>query len=122
MSIVRLAGLFAIIPAALLLTVSFFVLFTLRRIEEQGLKAFGYVIVTLLVIAALLIFSVGAYTIYTGRHPMMSMMQGMMQGGMSGMMGGRQMPAMKQGQKQMMMKDKMPVMMPSQTDEVKIKR
>jgi len=121
MGIVRLAGLFAIIPAALLLTISFFVLFTLRKVETQGLKAFGYVIVTLLVIAALLIFSVGAYTVYTGRHPMMYMMQEMMKAHMQGMMGGK-MPAMKQGQKQMMMKDKMPVMMPSQTDESRIKR
>ena len=118
MLIFRLMGLFTIIPATLLLTISFFVLFTLRKIETQGLKAFGYVIAALLWVATALVFSVGIYTVYSGRHPMMYMMQEMMQGQMPGMMGGK-MPQMRQGQKQMMMKGKMPQMMQSDTAAVK---
>lgn len=75
----RLLGLFAIIPVTLLLTVSFFVLFTLRKVENEGLKAFGYVIAVLLWIAAAIVFSAGFYVIATGKHPMMPMMRQMMQ-------------------------------------------
>jgi len=96
MNLFRLVGLFAIIPATLLLTVSFFVLFTLRKIEAQGLKAFGYVIASLLWVGALLVFSAGVYTISTGRPPMVCMMQKMMGAKMQGMMAGP-MPAMMRG-------------------------
>lgn len=76
---IRSLGLFTIIPAALLLALSFFVLFANRKVESQGLKAFGYVIVVLLWIAAALVFSVGIYIIATGQHPMAQMIQQMMQ-------------------------------------------
>jgi hypothetical protein len=98
MNVLRLVGLFTIIPATMLLTVSFFVLFALRKIETQGLKAFGYVIASLLWVGALLFFSAGVYTLSTGRPPLVCMMQEMMKCKMRGMMGG-QMPAMMQGQK-----------------------
>lgn len=74
----RLIGLFAIIPATAFLTISFFVLFTLRKTETQGLKAFGYVVAALLWVSALMIFSVGVYTLSTGKHPMVYMMHQMM--------------------------------------------
>ena len=96
MGMFRLVGLFAIIPTTVLLTISFFVLYTLRRTETQGLKAFGYVIAALLWLSALLVFSTGIYTLSTGRHPMKSMMQEMMRSKMQGMMSG-QMPATMQG-------------------------
>jgi len=102
MSTFRLTGLLTIIPATLLLTVSFFVLFAIRKIETRGLKAFGYVIVALLWTASLLVFSLGVYTVSTGRHPMIGMMQEMMCGKMH-KMGGTQMPMM-QGERQGMMK------------------
>ncbi len=89
----RLIGLFAIIPAALLLTVSFFVLFALRKIEAQGLKAFGYVIAALLWFGVILVISLGIYAMSTGRHPMCPMMQHMMKKQMQGMTEG-QMPSM----------------------------
>lgn len=97
----RLMGLFAVIPATILLTISFFVLVVLRKIESGSLKAFGVLVTALLWIAALFIISTGAYTLVTGRPvcPMMKMMQGKMH-----------------GQKQMMMQGKMPAMMPAQTD------
>lgn len=88
---IRVLGVFAVIPAAIFLTISFFVLVVIRKIEGGALKAFGYVVSLLLWIAALLVITVGAYTIATGRHPLFSIMQKHMQmmkcGGM-GAMGG----------------------------------
>jgi len=52
-----------LLPATLLLTLSFFVLFTLRKVESQILKAFGYIVVGLIWITALLIFSSGIYSV-----------------------------------------------------------
>jgi hypothetical protein len=72
-------GLFSVIPTALLLALSFFVLFTNRKVENEGLKTFGYVIAVLLWIAAALVFSAGIYILATGQHPMAQMMQQMMQ-------------------------------------------
>jgi len=122
-------GLFAIIPATLLLVVSFFVLFTLRKIETQGLKVFGYIIAVLLWVGVALVLSLGIYTVSTGRHPMMEMMQGMMKGHMQQMMKGRmqgmmegQMPEMIRGQKKMMMKEKMPATMQGEKDETMMQR
>ncbi len=73
----KVLGIYAIIPTALLLTVSFFVLYALQRPEVKGIKVFGYVIVALLWISALIIFSTGIYTITTGKHPIISAMQQM---------------------------------------------
>jgi len=73
----RLMGALAILPTTVLLTISFFVLVVLRKIEKEGLKAFGYVVAALLWISALLVFSMGIYVLSTGRHPMMKMMKGM---------------------------------------------
>jgi len=107
----RLLGLLAIIPASVLLTISFFVLFTLRKTEVQGLKAFGYVIAVLLWIGVLLVLSVGAYTLSTGRHPMMYMMQQMMPCHMRGIAKEGQVPSMMERRRHGMMKGNMPAMM-----------
>jgi len=108
MGLFRLVGFLAIVPATILLTISFFVLLVLRKIEAHGLKAFGYVVVSLLWLGALMVFSLGIYTVSTGRHPMMSMLRNIkcpcMQGIMcdQGMMKGK-MPMM-QGEVQEPMK------------------
>ncbi|MCX5707160.1 MAG: hypothetical protein NTW13_05880 [Candidatus Omnitrophica bacterium] len=94
----RLTGLCAIIPTTLLLTVSFFVLFILRKVESNILKAFGYVVASLLWLSALLVFSCGVYTLATGKCPMQKMMEEK-----------RGMMCQKMMDKQMM-KDKMPEM------------
>jgi hypothetical protein len=70
----RLMGLCAIIPTTLVLTVSFFVLFALREVKSNVLKAFGYVVAALLWVSALLIFSSGVFTLATGKCPMQKMM------------------------------------------------
>jgi len=79
----KMFGIFAIIPATVLLTISFFVLFAKRMIEARGLKVFGCIIVILLWICAALILGGGIYTMAKGRCPMMRMMYGM-KGGMWG--------------------------------------
>lgn len=83
----KFAVVFSVIPTTMLLTVSFFVLVVLRKIEEKALKAFGYVIVALLWLSALLIFSSGIYTAAKGRCPMIFGMHRMMAspGAMKGM-------------------------------------
>jgi hypothetical protein len=78
----KFLGAFALIPATLLLTVSFFVLFAIRKAETGGLKVFGYVIAALLWVCATLAFSAGIYAIATGRHPVCAEMHKMMKGGM----------------------------------------
>ena len=75
MCILRLSYLMAIVPVAALLTVSFFVLFTLRKIEEKGLRAFGYVVVGFLWLATLVVFSGAVYKMAQGPAVMKSMIQ-----------------------------------------------
>jgi len=70
-------GLFSLVQAVGILTVSFFVLFALRKVDAQGLKVFGLVIAVLLWISAALVFGKGMY----GRPGMMDKMK-MMGGGM----------------------------------------
>ena len=109
MGLFRLIGVLAIIPATVLLTISFFVLFALRKVEAQGLKAFGYVVAALLWVGALMVFSLGIYTLSTGRHPILGMLNDMKCGQMQGMMGAQMMkdrapPMMQPGAKEPMMK------------------
>jgi len=73
----RLAGLFAVVPASGLLSISFFVLFAIRRTDSRPLKAFGYVVCTFLWIAASLVLGSGAYHIAKGTPMMCSMMKKM---------------------------------------------
>ena len=83
----RLIGLLAAIPMTMLLTVSFFVLFAVRKQESQGLKAFGYFVTVLLWCSALLVLSCSIYVLSTGRSPISYPMGKAMCGKMSGMMG-----------------------------------
>lgn len=73
----RILGVFAVIPATVLLTVSFFVLVVIRKLETQALKAFGYVVAALLWLAASLVLATGMYTLSTGKCAMTSMMKSM---------------------------------------------
>jgi len=87
MCMARLSHLLAIVPVALLLTVSFFVLFALRKIEEKSLRIFGCVVVSFLWLATLVVFSSAVYKIAQGSAPMKGMMSpGMKMEHMSQMM------------------------------------
>jgi hypothetical protein len=57
----KLPQLMAVVPISVLLTVSFFVLVVIRKIEEKGLRAFGYVVAGLLWLAALVVFGAAAF-------------------------------------------------------------
>ena len=96
----RILGVFALVPAAVLLAISFFILFAISKVEKQGLKAFGYVVAAVLWAVALLCFSAGIYKLSLGGRPMMGMMcQG--PGAMSMMQGqGKDMMQQAQGQNQ----------------------
>jgi hypothetical protein len=60
------SGAIFLIPTALLLAVSFFVLVLLRQVKEQALKAFGYLVAALLWLAALVVFSGGVSKVVSG--------------------------------------------------------
>jgi hypothetical protein len=82
MCILKGLGFLAFIPATMLLAVSYFVLYSVRLLEKQGLKIFGYCVAALLWISALLIFVTGISL----SKPMMPLMHGgMMQGACPGM-------------------------------------
>lgn len=80
MQAVRLLAIFSIIPVTLLLTISFFVLFAVKRTATRGLRNFGYILAVLLWISALLISSVGYYALMTGQHPAIMVIQQILKG------------------------------------------
>ncbi|MFH0935780.1 MAG: hypothetical protein V1828_02835 [Candidatus Omnitrophota bacterium] len=85
---VKTCALFGILPATLLLTASFFVLLAVRKTEKgQALKVFGYVIVALLWLTALLAFTAGIYNYKHDRRSLKCMKSGMMEQGMGSMQG-----------------------------------
>jgi hypothetical protein len=82
MQIFRLLGMYTMIPATIFLTISFFVLFTLRQSADRGFKIFGNIVVFLLWACALMIFLSGIYAVITGRHPLVMIIHQAMQGAM----------------------------------------
>lgn len=89
MHIGQVIGVFLIIPATILLTISFFVLLVLRKLESEGLKAFGHVIVVLLWVSAVMLLGLGTYKIITGNAlyiPHVMVMPAERRGMSSGMM------------------------------------
>lgn len=120
MLMAKLIGLVAIIPVTILLTVSFFVLFTLRK-TEGALKAFGFVIAALLWLSALMILSGGIYNLSTGRCPLIVAMH-QMKMGMCPMMKGGMMPPMMEGPMMHGMKGDMGSMKQGKAEEPAMKR
>jgi len=59
----RIGGLFSVVPAAVLLSVSFFVLFTVRKCDSKKLKVFGYIVAGFLWLACALILLSGIYNV-----------------------------------------------------------
>lgn len=71
----KVPGALAVVPTAVLLAISFFVLI-LNKKQESGVKAFGYVVAAVLWLAALCVFSCGIYMSAKGgfKHKMEKMM------------------------------------------------
>jgi hypothetical protein len=67
---IRLSGIFTLIPAAILLALSFFVLFAADKTASECLKKLGRVVTGLLWVAAALVLLVGVYVLITGHHPL----------------------------------------------------
>jgi hypothetical protein len=79
MAMAPCSPIFSLIPFILLLSLSFFILVVIGNVKAQPLKIFGYVIVALSWIAALLIFSTCVCKQTRGMCPKMSMRGGMME-------------------------------------------
>ena len=98
MGMMRFSPLMAVVPFALLLTVSFFVCLAARKVEAKALKAFGYVVAGLLCFAALVVFLGTPYGMGKGPMKMKYMMrQKMKMDGMPQMMQKENMPMVKKG-------------------------
>lgn len=89
MGFFRLAGFLSMIPATMMITVSFFVLFAVSKADQKQLKAFGWVVAGLLWLCALTVLTTGMYMSslsgkMMGKCMMMQKGQGggMMNGGM----------------------------------------
>lgn len=67
---IRLTGIFTLIPATVLLTISFFVLLALTQVESPGLKKLGKLVAVLLWVSAGLVLLAGIYILATGHHPL----------------------------------------------------
>lgn len=59
-------GLLFVVPASVLLTISFFVLFAIRKLDRKELKIFGYVVTALLWISAGILVGTGFALIVNG--------------------------------------------------------
>lgn len=81
----KVPGMLAIVPTAVLLAISFFVLLVNKK-QDQGIRVFGYVVAAVLWLAALCVFSCGIYMTAKGGHKgmMKDKMKYMMKGEMSG--------------------------------------
>jgi len=86
----KFLGLLALVYTTILLTISFFVLVTVRKTDSKNLKVFGYIIAVLLWISVAFVFFSGLYVSTTNFSPSMPhMMRNQMptqmpQGGMRG--------------------------------------
>ncbi len=69
MGLGRWMGFFVIIPASVLLSISFFVLFAIRKAASKDLKRFGYVVASFLWISVLLLIFAGSHILITGKYP-----------------------------------------------------
>ncbi|MFH1397163.1 MAG: hypothetical protein ABIH27_01240 [Candidatus Omnitrophota bacterium] len=120
MNVLRVLGVFSVVPATMLITASFFVMFVLSKVEKSSLRIFGMVAVALLLIGACIVLSTGIFLVaqeaeYPGYHSMAksclrsypSMMGGsygmminphsaMMKGPQSGLMQGKGFERMRQ--------------------------
>ncbi len=86
----KMMGLFVLIPASVLLTLSFFVLFTISKMGKGKLKVFGYAVVAVLWLVSALIFSKSLCMAFSCGPMKGCSMQEMMKGRMGGMMQGSQ--------------------------------
>jgi hypothetical protein len=76
---IRFTGFFAIIPATLLLTLSYIVIYLNSKTESGGVRLLGKIITVLLWAGAALALIMGAYIVVTGKHPAVAVATAMCQ-------------------------------------------
>jgi hypothetical protein len=65
----RVFGILAVIPIAILLAIAYFVALTAQRAEAPGLKNLARFVVALLWISAVVVLAGGLAILITGQHP-----------------------------------------------------
>lgn len=78
MAMVPFSPIFSLVPFILIISLSFFILVVISNVKTQALKVFGYVIVALCWLVAILIFSTCVCKQMRGMCPKMSMQRNMM--------------------------------------------
>lgn len=78
MAMAPYSPIFSLIPFILIISLSFFILVVISNLKAQPLRIFGYVIVALCWLAAILIFSTCVCKQMRGMCPRMPMHSGMM--------------------------------------------
>ena len=61
-------GIFSVVYAAILMTISFFVIFSLRKTDSKGLKVFGYVVAAFLWVATVVVLLTGLCSLKGEKH------------------------------------------------------
>lgn len=85
----KMMGLIVLVPASVLLALSFFVLLVLSKMEKGRLRLFGYAVVAVLWIVSASLFSAGFYKVFAC-NPRGGCSMQEMRGKMGGMMKGPQ--------------------------------
>ncbi len=75
----RMLGMYMLVPATVLLTVSYFVMVVNGKLEKKGLKMFGTIIVILLFVAALLALLFGTMILVMGKPPIVQSMRAVLE-------------------------------------------
>ncbi|MCX5782513.1 MAG: hypothetical protein NT145_07430 [Elusimicrobia bacterium] len=65
----RMLGMYMLVPATVLLTISYFVMAVNGKLDKKGLKTFGTIIVILLFLSALLAIVFGTMILALGKPP-----------------------------------------------------
>ena len=100
MFMLKCCSLMVLLPVSIFLTLSFFVLLALRKVEEKWLKVFGYLIVSFLILSTLIVFSGLACGMIKRTKGMGCMLnQKMKMSAMSGMLQKNNMPCMEMTEK-----------------------
>ncbi len=71
----RLSPIMAVVPISFLLTLSFFVLLSLEKVQTKKLKNFGFLVVTIIWLAVLIIISGSARRLVKGVNQKKCMMR-----------------------------------------------
>ena len=116
MGVFKVLGALALVPATVLLTISFFVLFAAEKAFNKNIKTFGFVVAILLWICAALVLFGGVFMVSSGRHVVADKLNAIFGCPMKGMMEAPATPKM-----EMPVMKEVPVKMHGMTDKAPMK-